>query len=391
MEIEKIIALSTLFKRKITSEITEEQNKYLEQWKDSSDRNKESYDKMTNPNILSKVDKVKDYVDSKIALDKLLVAISRRKIRLQRIRIASFAAAIMAPIIIITALNYSNPQKVESVQRSVVAVDINREIIKSGTTQAVLYLASGKTINLNDTSSVINVNDEEMFLEEKVAKTNISATDIIKYNTLKIPRGGEFSMILSDGTRVWLNSDSEITFPAQFTGAERIVKVRGEVFFDVAKGENGKQRFIVETLTSKIEVLGTAFNVRCYADEYSTITLVRGEVKVISDNKEVRLNPGEQCLVESEGMNVIKVNTEEYVAWIDGVVSFKDKSLGHIMQNISRWYNVNIDFEQEELKDLIFTGSFKRYNDFNIIVDMFKCTGDIEFSIKDKHIVISKK
>ena len=180
-------------------------------------------------------------------------------------------------------------------------------------------------------------------------------------------------MQLSDGTLVWLNADSEITFPSSFDGKERKVMAKGELFFDVA--ENKSHPFIVETPIGKIRVLGTAFNVHCYKDEMPMTTLVRGKIAYSLGKDSVILSPGQQCRVQDNKLSVREVDTYEYVSWIDEVLVFKDKELNEILNTLSRLYDVEIYYENPELKRLPFTGSFKQYEHLDKIIQMIEECG----------------
>lgn len=227
-----------------------------------------------------------------------------------------------------------------------------------GSNKAVLTTSDGSTIILDDAS--IGVLSKEGNTEvvkladgQLAYKTGKDATDAISYNTMSTPRGGQYQLILPDGTAVWLNAASSITYPTAFAGDKRVVSITGEAYFEVASQMNksGKSKlpFIVEIkdLNTSIEVLGTHFNVNAYTDELSIkTTLLEGAVKVSSAGISEKLGPGQQTQTFRDGrMKFLgKVNTKEAVAWKNGGFYFDGADIQTIMRQIERWYNVTVKF-----------------------------------------------
>lgn len=218
-------------------------------------------------------------------------------------------------------------------------------------------------------------------LEEEEAET----TD---YNKFVIPRGGENTVVLADGTTVRLNSDSKLTYPIRFKGKRRIVMLEGEAFFDVAP--DAEHPFVVRTRYGDVCVLGTAFNINAYNDnEACYTTLVRGKVRVTSPMDESQeLLPGEQAIVSVDRIEKREVHVEDYVGWINGIFSFHDETLDHIMTTLGRWYNVEIVYEDPALRQLTYTGTVKRYENINSFLDAFELTGDLSYQIKGRTIYL---
>jgi ferric-dicitrate binding protein FerR (iron transport regulator) len=172
--------------------------------------------------------------------------------------------------------------------------------------------------------------------------TNEKPTEIT-YNTLSTPKGGQYQLILPDGSKVWLNAASSIRYPTAFVGNSRIVEITGEAYFEVM--HNSKVPFEVKTRSQVIEDIGTSFNVNAYTDEAAIrTTLLEGAVKV--DN--VVLKPGEQAEADNgtQKITVIKgVDIQRAVAWKNGIFSFKDADLKTVMRQLARWYNVDVEYE----------------------------------------------
>lgn len=177
--------------------------------------------------------------------------------------------------------------------------------------------------------------------------------DMTCCQTLTTPRGKSFLLVLSDGTKVWMNAESSLRYPVAFNGKERRVELKGEACFEVAKNE--KCPFIVSADGMDTRVLGTKFNVRSYKTEDRHVTLVQGKVQVtnMTSHKSVMLQPGQDLTYTETGEeNISHVNIATYTAWTEGMFYFEDAPLMEIMSSLGRWYNVNIDFEQAELYDL---------------------------------------
>ena len=262
--------------------------------------------------------------------------------------------------------------------------------IEHGSAKARLELADGRKVNL----------DQETCLQlEEVDGTKILTTDNMvkyagrdslaacsmemKYNTLIVPRGGEFALELMDGTRVWLNAESKLRYPVNFVGNERRVEMAGEVYFEVAKNE--EKPFIVTVNGVDICVLGTSFNVSAYQERVIT-TLVEGRVRLTRGNEHVVLAPNEQAVWSGDGFDVRQVDARNYVLWKEGIFYFEDVDLETILDDMSRWYNVNIFYVNPALKVKKFSVEIKRYENINEILRRIEQTKRVKFEIKDRTI-----
>ena len=210
------------------------------------------------------------------------------------------------------------------------------------------------------------------------------------YNEITVPRGGEYKVTLDDGTRIWVNSESYIRFPVVFHGDERRIWVSGEVFLEVTK--DSERPFVVNTEKLDIKVLGTQFNVRAYPDEKCIqTTLVEGCVRVDNSlGKVAVLAPSEQLLYNAQNgkHEVREVDTELYVSWKDGVYVFVSQRLEDIMLLISKWYDVDVFYQNSTVKDIIFSGRLKRYENAETLLKVFERLGGVRFSIQGKTVIV---
>lgn len=273
---------------------------------------------------------------------------------------------------------------------------VKNDILPGGN-KAVLTLSNGRTINLNDVKNGVLANQGKAVLKKSKDGQVIYETDEGKkasdgstlYNTITIPKGGEFQAVLSDGTKVWLNSASSITFPAAFSTTERKVTVTGEVYFEVAHNKNLPFRVIAGKQT--IEVLGTHFNINAYEDE-NTIktTLIEGSVKVMADALSTMLKPEQQSTVarnKSEPIAVRSVDTEDVLAWKNGNFQFEKAEIPLIMREAARWYDVDVKYEGK-VPQRKFTGSISRSVNLSELLKMLKYTG-LNFKIEGKTIIVT--
>ena len=211
------------------------------------------------------------------------------------------------------------------------------------------------------------------------------------YNTLKVPRLGEYQLVLSDGTKVWLNSESELRYPVKFTGETREVELLGEAYFDVEKNPN--KPFFVKTSKVSTRVLGTEFNVSAYPNEELNITLVEGSIELNSKqiSGKQRLIPGDNANLKigEDQIHVSQVDVRKYTAWRDGYFYFEKERLEDILTKLERWYDFKVFYQNPAVKDYAFRMRADRNEDFAEIVSRLEQTGRISLKIKGNVIVVS--
>lgn len=301
-----------------------------------------------------------------------------------------YAAA--ASILIVMSISIIFKDKGTS---EVINPSINNDIA-IGTDKAILTLENGENIALEKGTS-LKLNDLESNGKAIIykARTLRKSVKEIAYNYITIPRGGQYNVTLSDGTKVWLNSESKIKYPKSFVAGEdrKVELVYGEAYFDVSSSKNHNgSKFKVLNDNQTVEVLGTEFNVKAYkSDEFLYTTLVEGKVNVSNKTNKSILQPGEQSLISREE-KVIKIrNVDVYnaISWRDGIFSFEGKSLKKIMKVISRWYDVNVFFEDKSLEGIEFNGIFRKKQNIEEILISIKNTGFINsYEIKNKKILL---
>ncbi|WP_316817611.1 FecR family protein [Pedobacter nyackensis] len=270
---------------------------------------------------------------------------------------------------------------------------VNATPIKPGTNRAVLTLANGEKINLNDTASgqiavqsgirIIKTPDGGLIYEAVNPTTNKNTAH--DYNTIEAPLGGQWQVILPDRSHVWLNAKSRLKYPVNFRGKERKVELEGEAYFEVTKD---KQRpFMVVSKNQEITVLGTHFNVNAYPEETAIkTTLIEGAVVI---NKKTHLKPGQQSIFNQGVAKVVMADVEMETAWKNGRFIFDGQDFKTIVNNISRWYDVDISYDPA-LADLHIGGRISRTRNLEGVLKMLEGTGDIKIKIEGRRISMTK-
>ncbi|HLZ89634.1 MAG TPA: FecR domain-containing protein [Puia sp.] len=284
-----------------------------------------------------------------------------------------------------------------------------RTDILPGSNKAILTLANGSTITL-DSAHNGNLTQQGNTLVVKSAggslrynllskdqgkdQSNQQRSNAVAYNVLSTPRGGQYQLVLPDGSRVWLNAASSIRYPTAFAGANREVEVTGEAYFEIAK--NAAMPFRVLTVNHlgdtdpmAVDVLGTDFNVNAYADEsVARTTLVEGMVRVSKGNSKTLLQPGQQSELQKNGAitRVADADVEKAVAWRNGIFEFGDEELPVIMRQISRWYDVDVVYQGPVPTDR-FTGRVTRNTSLSGVLKILKLS-DVQFTVADNKIIV---
>ena len=268
--------------------------------------------------------------------------------------------------------------------------------ITPGGVKAILQSEDGKMIDLtSSTSSRIVTSDGLVLVNDSLKGLRFdqskSENQPMKYHTLAVPVGGEYHFTLADGTRVWVNSASEVRFPNCFSGKKREIYVKGEVYLEVARDE--KHPFVVHAGENEVRVLGTRFNLTAYPDEQEVITtLVEGSVEFWNDQSSIRLKPGEQSVLDRETNNLEKqkVDVSIYTSWVSGTYEYERMPLSDITRQLSRWYDVQFVYESTEFSNHPFTGVVKRDQSLEEVLSIIEKTTNIKFKISGRTIIIKR-
>jgi ferric-dicitrate binding protein FerR (iron transport regulator) len=283
---------------------------------------------------------------------------------------------------------------------------IAKNDIRPGGNKAYLTLANGKTIVLNTaangqianqagTSVAKTASGQLVYTIAEKSTTNNPS----ELNMITTPHGGQWQVLLPDGTKVWLNAASSLTYPVSFAALKnRRVELRGEAYFEVAKDKT--HPFIVHTIKQDVEVLGTHFNINAYADEqYTKTTLLEGSVQVAATTASAinranslawqALKPGQQSVLSNGDIKITAANTEAAIAWKNAMFYFEDDNLENIMKRVARWYDVNIIYHNNQVKQELFSGRVSRAQNVSEVLKMLTLTGAAQFKIEGRNIIVT--
>ena len=390
---EKVSKVDKLIVKYLTRESSKKELDKLEEVLNEDVSNKESLEDYIKINVVS------DFVLQKFNIEKTRAAVlntiaeDKKKVRNAKVfKLVKYAAAAIFAGVLITGFFFKqtlfNTTSVNTPELTTV--------INAGTNKATLSLEDGSIVVLENETQ-INVGNATSNGEELTYVPNKKESKKVLYNSLTIPRGGEFALQLADGTKVWLNSESKLKYPVAFnTGETRKVELLyGEAYFDVtSSADNNGSSFKVISQSQEIEVLGTEFNVRAIKNETNVYTtLVEGKVSVgaINATSKKILQPNFQSNFDfnSGTIAVTKIDVYNAVVWKDGIFSFENKSLQEIMDVISRWYDVTVVFENKELKNIKYVGVFGRDQNIVDILSTLKNVGFINnYGINNKTITL---
>lgn len=373
--------------------LASEEERELEEWKNSSSDAMFVYGRVSDSENKRRRDEFLNGFDTRKAwfkVEKRCLSLLRAR-RMRSLMRWTRVAAVLLVAVLIGVRYYPEREVVESVGQKITG-------IPAGTAKAVLISEVGIRINLFETGTedVLDLGNGLKAICRGSVVEYLEDQDTVKksdkLNVIQIPKGGEYELILPDGTHVWINSDSELSFPSQFNSSKREVLLVGEAYFAVTKNE--KAPFIVKMAGDvQVKVLGTEFNVRAYPEAGMVeTTLCEGSVCMSDGNSDVTLNPSEQVVYnkEKKEWKTRVVNTRLYTAWKEGMFFFQNERLEDILTTLARWYNVNVFYKNSSVKDYHFTGKLERYNDFEVALRMIEKTTAIRFVVEGRNVIVEE-
>lgn len=384
--------LSRLIIEELSGKISDERRRELEDWLKSAETNEEMYKGLKEELAQTIAHPLPD-VDTNEGWNAFYEKqLSRHKRKVHPL-LRKWSVAAVVAIVVGTGLFYffhTHPTDRPTQEEA--------QSVVPGTARARLILAEGEIVDLKSPQKKaldlgngvsIRLDSGKVTYQRQSGKNDSQSTS---YNTLVIPRGGEYALQLSDGTRVWLNAATTLKYPPVFSGKQRLVELDGEAYFEVAR--DTALPFIVRTASLDVQVYGTSFDVCAYQeDEQQYTTLLSGSVGVRWKEKEVFLNSGEQAVldVQKGKMEVKPVQAHFYCSWHTGTFVFEEKTLGEILERLSRWYDVEVTYRTPEVKELHFTGDLNRYDDFGKILKFLEMTNKVKFVVQGKTVIVDKK
>ena len=303
---------------------------------------------------------------------------------------------VAASILLVATLGYYFSRQKTSLKDKT-SNKVANAVIKPGGNSAVLILADGRRINLEETAqgklaeeagvTIIKKASGEIIYNMKGTKDVAVAQN--SYHTIATPRGGTYQVLLEDGSKIWLNAASSIKFPTSFAAAERIVELKGEAYFEIAK--NPMRPFTVKVEGQSIQVLGTKFNVNSYTDEAKlATTLLEGSIKLTNQKENVILKSGEQALSTiGKKIELNEVEAADFLAWKNGMFSFHRADLQTVLRQFERWYNIDVKFEKD-VPETFFTGKIYRNLNLDDALNNLTFLG-VRFKIENRNVTVLSK
>ncbi|HYE54378.1 MAG TPA: FecR domain-containing protein [Chitinophagaceae bacterium] len=375
----------------IQGELSEQEQQELDAWVEQSDANRALFSEMTNPvrlnTALDEFRKTDKRAGWERLQQRLFVAEPKRVI---------FSGAffrIAATVILVLLVGggawfmTTNNKKGMDEGQALIAKPTDK---KPGEKKAQLVM-DGRTIDLEKVfDSTFTEQDGVSIVNGKgvLSYNSTSAARGTARHTIVIPRGGEYQVVLEDGTRIWMNSASSLSYPAHFDGKDRRVELTGEAYFEVAP--NKQKPFIVQSSDLQIEALGTSFNVMSYAEEPSTrTTLVEGKVRVRLGGEAKMLEPGKTAETVNGSIKIRPANIAQETGWRDGLFSFHNTGIREVMNQLSRWYDVDVRYEEGVLSNHI-TGDIPRSDSLKTALKKLALTGSAKFAIENNSVIVLK-
>ena len=374
---------------KLRGTLSSEEEQEFQAWWDASIRHRKYFER------LGKLWNLGEECEFRVDVEAMIRDFDRHVEKRKRISIRRRwiqVAAMVIPLIILGTVVYWNRG---TKSEELVAVNT---LLMPGESRAKLTLSDGRELLLDKMQKdEVMIDAGNSFIRRDkgrvvYVKRNEKSPSKVEYNTMEVPRGGEYVLELSDGTRVWLNSQTRLVYPTCFVGSERVIELDGEAYFQVAR--DSTIPFVVRVGENAVRVYGTSFNVSAYREDANMITtLETGSVGLWVGEKEYRLIPGDQVDVMVATGVVIKhkVNAEAYCSWRNGTFIFEEERLETILNRLSRWYNVDIFYQNASIKDLHFTGDLGRYEDFMEVLKLIGLTTNVEFIVNERNIIVKHK
>ena len=380
-----------LLKRSIYSVLSKEEQERLNEWLEEDSAHREFYrevqvflaDSESFRLDKRKIQYFKSIYEARLAM------VERKRHRIRSRRIWKMVAAFLLPL----GIAWFWWWHAESISDDTYLPDNKfSESIFPGTQKAILVTADGRTVPLDAITTDVEVfdgvkvknRDHSLIYSDSLIDVSIGGE-----NQMIVPRGGEYAIVLSDGTKVWLNSTSELRYPIHFSETKRQVYLKGEAYFQVAS--DCERAFIVQTDDVEIKVYGTEFNINTRVADYVQTTLVKGSISVKSGDGEERiLRPNQLAQFDrATGETVVKdVDVSNYIGWKSGIYVFENKSIEQIMEELSLWYDVEIFFRNNVSRFYRFSGSLPRYQEIADMLNLIEQTTHVRFEVKGKTVIV---
>lgn len=393
-DVQQLLQIAQLIYRQRSGELSEQEQETLNTWLAASEQNRRLFAELSSEQLEAITRSEADQESLQASIERVYLATGIKpgpaNIYMSKWKTWRWAAAVL---VLAIAGAWGLRLVKENKQPPLAAV--HTADVAPGSRKATLQLGNGSTIVLDDAQNGVIANQGKTVIKKSangqlVYDASAAVATEITYNTIATPNGGEYEVILPDGSHVWLNAASSIRFPAAFTGNTRQVEINGEAYLEIVK--NAKAPFIVVSGKHSVEVLGTAFNIHSYPKEENiATTLIKGSIRIAAGKNTKVLQPGQQSLVSRNAGDIrlaAEVNMEEVLAWRNGKFIFDDTNMKTVVSQLERWYDVSIDYTGME--DYRFNGEISRNVSLSKVLKMMELTSNIHYKINDRNIYMTK-
>jgi ferric-dicitrate binding protein FerR (iron transport regulator) len=406
-QVGKASHIASLIIRRMQNRLTDDEWTELETWLQEDGENYLLYEELMDEEKLGAALDDLHTIDHNMAYEKLSqkLSLSPKSPKHIHLRIWWYMVAALLVLIAGGIFYFNTDTKTVPSKTPPPLVTAQKKLPGAGSDsqKAILILADNTTIALNEVnngsiaeqgnSKVQKSSSGKLVYSFKAAPENERASsNETGYNTIQTPRGGEYQVVLDDGTRIWLNAASTIRFPVHFNGDERRVTLTGEAYFEVASSispaTGHKKTFTVRVNDIDVQAIGTAFNINAYKeDKLTQTTVVEGLVKVSSNNRDQLLPPGKKLVAQDSSFTVEDADVKQEIAWKNGQFVFHNTSLEAVMNGLARWYNVEIVYKQT-MPSLHFTGQIEKQATIDRVLEMLELTGGVRFTVKGQVVQV---
>lgn len=392
-DVQQLLQIAQLIYRQRSGELSETEQETLSAWLAASEQNRRLFAELSSGQLEAITRSEADQEKLQASIERVYLATGIKpgpaNIYMSKWRTWRWAAAVL-----VLALAGAWALRLVQANKQPPLMAVHTDVAP-GSRKATLQLGNGSTIVLDDVQNGVIASQGKTVIKKSangqlVYDASAAVATEITYNTIATPNGGEYEVILPDGSHVWLNAASSIRFPAAFTGNTRQVEINGEAYLEVVK--NAKAPFTVVSGKHSVEVLGTAFNIHSYPkDENIATTLIKGSIRIVAGKNTKVLQPGQQSLVSRNAGDIRlapEVNMEEVLAWRNGKFIFDDTNMKTVVSQLERWYDVSINYTGME--DYRFNGEISRNVSLSKVLKMMELTSNIHYKINDRNIYMTK-
>lgn len=397
-QFESAYRIASLFSAQLKGDITPEEERELQDWMENAEANSAWYREFSAEEKLTEQFRKYQGADRMAVWNKTRSKIEKNNSQPVKTLWLSWQRVVVAAAVLLivgTGVYLFQRNTDRQTNSNDYALDI-----KAGGDKAYLTTSGGVRISLtdaatgqiaNETGISVVKNKEGQVVYQVAAETGDESAKGNGMNSIETPRGGQYQVELPDGSKVWLNSASHLRFPTSFKNQHRVVEMSGEAYFEVTK--DASRPFIVKSKGQEIEVLGTHFNVNAYTDEPEVkTTLLEGRVRVAipaDASEKVMLSPNQQAVLKGAKLSVKPVIAAQAVDWKNGDFIFSEESLESIMRKVSRWYDVEVVYEDITKEKVVLGGLISRSRSLSAVLRMMESTGKVHFEVKGRRVIVT--